>query len=135
MKTTVQIIKNNDVAEIYITAVPTLPVNGDTQDPELFCSIAEVLRQNRAHILQERIFVTDQARETAASARAKIYGELNDGVSPTWLVSGGASGSVLGIQVHAVAGCGTPDVLRLGHTPCGRIARIPGIAYLTLSNI
>jgi enamine deaminase RidA (YjgF/YER057c/UK114 family) len=69
------------------------------------------------------------------SFRTRIYNELDDGVSPTWLVSGGAGGSVVGIQVHAIAECGAPEVLTFNHTPCGRVARIPDLVYLTLSNI
>ncbi|MBN1456838.1 MAG: hypothetical protein JW912_03195 [Sedimentisphaerales bacterium] len=135
MKLNIQKIKTKNITEIYITAVPSLPLTGSTQNQELFCGIAEALRQNDAYILQERIFITEQTRETAASIRAKIYDELDDGVSPTWLVSEGADGSVMGIQVHAIAGCGAPDVLKFNQMLCGRVARIPDMAYLTLSNI
>ncbi len=135
VKLNIQTIKAKNVTEIYITAVQKTPLTANTRNHELFCCVADTLRQNDAHILQERIFITEQARETAASVRTKIYNELDDGVPPTWLVSRGAGGSVVGIQVHAIAECGAPDVLKFNRTPCGRVARIPDLVYLTLSNI
>ncbi len=135
VKLNIRTIKASDITEMYITAVPRLPLTGNTQNLELFCGVAEALKRNNAHILQERIFITEQTREKAASVRTKIYNELDDCVSPTWLVSGGAGGSVVGIQVHAIAECGAPDILTFNHTPCGRVVRIPELLYLTLSNI
>ena len=135
VKLNIHTIKSKNVIEIYITAVPRSHLSENTRNEELFCGISEALRQNNAHILQERIFITEQARETAATLRAKIYNELDDGVSPTWLVGGGAGGSVVGIQVHAIAECGAPEILKFNHMPCGRLARTPDMVYLTLSNI
>jgi enamine deaminase RidA (YjgF/YER057c/UK114 family) len=135
VKLSIRTIKASDITEMYITAVPRLPLTGNTQNQKLFCGIAEALRQNNAHILQERIFITEQTRETAASVRTKIYNELDDGVSPTWLVGGGTGSCVVGIQVHAIAECGAPEVLKFNRTPCGRVAKIPELLYLTLSNI
>jgi hypothetical protein len=45
VKLNIQTIKAKNVTEIYITAVPTLPLAGNTQNQELFCGTAEALRQ------------------------------------------------------------------------------------------
>lgn len=129
-------IKGNGMAEIYITAMPTPSPKTQAQSEELFDGVAGTLRESGARILQERVFGTAEALKAASSIRAKIYNELDDGVAPTWLVTPeGVNGPIAGIQVHAVAGCDKLDVLKSGDTPCGRIARIPGLTYLTLSSI
>ena len=53
VKLNIQTIKAKNVTEIYNTAVPTSPLTANTQNQELFCGIAEALRQNNAHILQD----------------------------------------------------------------------------------
>jgi enamine deaminase RidA (YjgF/YER057c/UK114 family) len=129
-------IKGSGVVEIYITATPVSSLKAQAQSEELFYGAAKTLRESGARTLQERIFGTAEALKAASSIRAKIYGELDDGVAPTWLVtSEGVNGPMAGIQIHAVAGCDKLDVLKSGDIPCGRIARIPGLAYLTLSSV
>jgi enamine deaminase RidA (YjgF/YER057c/UK114 family) len=136
MKIDIRTIKAGQAAEIYITATPTPQPQGHDQVEQLFTAIAKTLRSSNARIFQERVFTTAQALEKNRSTRARIYGDLDDGVSPTWLVaSEGLEGKIAGVQIHALAGCGSPQILKADNVPCGRIIRVPGMDYLTLSNI
>lgn len=129
-------INADRITEIYITAIPTPHTDTNSQTEELFTGISTALNASNAQILQERVFATENALETARSVRGKIYGHLDDGVNPTWLVvPNGINGQIAGIQVHAVSGCSTPQILEVDGIPCGRIVRTPKNAYLALSNI
>jgi enamine deaminase RidA (YjgF/YER057c/UK114 family) len=66
-----------------------------------------------------------------------MYGQLHDGLEPSWLqVPQGITGQIAGVQVHAVGGYQSPELIRLEDTPCGRVFRQPGGGgYITLSNI
>jgi enamine deaminase RidA (YjgF/YER057c/UK114 family) len=129
-------IQAGDVAEIYLTSKPFHTLDLQAQVEDLFSDIAGQLRANSARILQERIFVTQSAIKAVSSIREKGYGDLNDGVSPTWLVApAGINGSVAGVQIHAIRGYDTLDTLKSDNIPCGRLAMIPGLTYLTLSSI
>ncbi len=122
--------------EIYISAAPGKEMPLADQAREIFSGIHDVLRSNKARILQERVFCTRSAVQTLNTARDGIYGDLDDGVAPSFLVAcEGLSGPISGVQVHAVCGGGRPQVVDLDGVPCGRIFRVPGRAYLALSGV
>jgi enamine deaminase RidA (YjgF/YER057c/UK114 family) len=122
--------------DIYISATPGEEMTLQNQAREIFSRIHDILRSNQAHILQERVFSTQPAVETLRRARSAAYGDLDDGVAPSFLVaSEGLSGPIAGVQVHAVSSSGRPEVIELEGNLCGRILRVPGRAYLTLSGI
>jgi enamine deaminase RidA (YjgF/YER057c/UK114 family) len=122
--------------EIYISATPGEEMTLQDQAREIFSSIHDILRSNQAHILQERVFSTQPAVETLRRARSAAYGDLDDGVAPSFLVaSEGSSGPIAGVQVHAVRSSSKPEIIELEGKLCGRILRVPGRAYLTLSGL
>ncbi|MDD5327018.1 MAG: Rid family hydrolase [Phycisphaerae bacterium] len=128
-------VESPETTEIYISAVPKGNAPPKKQAEEIFSGIRKILRSKSAHILQERVFALGSAMETIRSVRLKEYGDIDDGVAPTFLVGKeGSSGPISGVQVHAVTGP-RPEVLRLDNKPCGRIFRTQGMAYLTLSDI
>jgi len=130
-----RIVESPEATEIYISAVPKGNATPQKQAEEIFAGIRKVLRSKSAYILQERVFAVGSAMETIRSVRSKEYGDIDDGVAPSFLVGKeGSSGPIAGVQVHAVSGS-KPEVLRLDKKPCGRIFRAPGRAYLTLSGI
>ncbi len=130
--------------ELYITARPEPGTAGGRNAKramgDLFDSIADTLRQHNAFVLQERVFAHESVMASLHDARASAFGDLADGVEPTWLaVPLGAYGSVAGVQVHAVAGCTRPDVLSVDGEPSGRLATFPAQTgpqrYLTGCNL
>jgi len=129
-------VKSALSTEIYISATPGKEMPLRDQAAELFSAIHDILRSNKAWILQERVFSTQTAVEALRRARAQAYGDLDDGVDPSFLVaSEGLSGPIAGVQVHAVSSDNRPRPVHLKGTPCGRILRLPGRAYLTLSSL
>ena len=128
-------VESPGATEIFITSTPQENAPLQDQAREIFAGISEILRVRDASILQERIFSTQAAAETLRKARAQVYGEIDDGVTPSFLVAAeGSSGPIAGVQVHAVSG-GKPEVIQLDANPCGRIFRSPRCSYLTLSYI
>jgi enamine deaminase RidA (YjgF/YER057c/UK114 family) len=129
-------IESTCATEIYLSATPANGVPLQEQAERVFSGIRDVLLLKKAHILEERIFSTPQAVETLRKARSEVYGDLDDGVDPSFLVATeGLSGPLAGVQVHAVSSDGKPEVIDLDGTRCGRILRVPGRAYLALSGI
>jgi len=129
-------VESPGATEIFITSTPRENAPIQDQAREIFAGISDVLRSRDASILQERIFSTQAAVETLRKARAQAYGDLDDGVSPSFLVAQeGLTGQVAGVQVHAVSGDSRPEVVQLDGNACGRILRSPGCTYLTLSYI
>jgi enamine deaminase RidA (YjgF/YER057c/UK114 family) len=129
-------IESAHATEIYLSATPTKDASLEEQAQQIFSGIRNTLLSKKACILEERVFSTPQAVETLREARSQAYGDLDDGVAPCFLVATeGLSGPLAGVQVHAVASGGRPDVIDLDGHPCGRILRVPGRAYLTLSCI
>ncbi len=129
-------VKSALSTEIYISATPGGEMPLQDQAREIFSGIHDVLRSSKARILQERVFCTRSAVQTLNTARDGIYGDLDDGVAPSFLVAcEGLSGPISGVQVHAVSGGGRPQVVDLDGVPCGRIFRVPGRAYLALSGV
>ena len=124
------------VGEIYITAVPTGRAPLDEQIKNIFSGIREAIKSNHAHILQERLFGTHEALRAAVRIRSDVYADIDDGVPPAMLKAGqGRTGPLAGVQVHAIAAPQPPKLIRLGRHLCGRVVRLPGRGYLTLSGI
>jgi enamine deaminase RidA (YjgF/YER057c/UK114 family) len=136
-------VESASTIEIYLSATPASGSPLREQAEEIFSGIRDALREEsiglllkKACILEERIFSTPQAVETLRKARSDVYGDLDDGVAPSFLVaSEGLSGPLAGVQVHAVSCEGRPEVIDLDGNRCGRILRVPGRAYLALSCI
>jgi enamine deaminase RidA (YjgF/YER057c/UK114 family) len=136
MQINTRTIKAKEAVEVYITALATPNKLAKLQTEELFSGIREALASNNARIFQERVFGTPNAIDIAHSIRTRIYGPFDDGVEPAWLaVPEGINGQLAGVQVYAVGGCGSPEILRLEGQPCGRILRNSRGEFLTLSGI
>ena len=124
------------IAEIYISATPTAKAPLEQQATEVFSGICDMLRSKRAFILHERILATQAAVETIRHLRSKIYGDLDDGVAPSFLIGReGATGPIAGVQLHAVICENAPDVLNWQGAKSGRIIQVPGRKYLALLGI
>lgn len=122
--------------ELYITARPAGQGNFQKQSPELMEAVADVLRQHRAHILQERIFATAEAMPSLIEARRQFFDGLQDGIEPTCLVvPENSRGAISGVQVHAVSGCQRPGVVMIGRRPAGRLLPCGGGSFLVGCNL
>ena len=129
-------VESASATEIYISATPGQAAPLQDQAREIFSGIRDILRSKNAFILQERVFSTLAATEILRRARSEAYGDLDDGVAPTYLVAAeGSSGPIAGVQVHAVSTENKPEVVNLDQNSCGRILRTPGCTLLTLSSI
>ncbi|MFZ2149180.1 MAG: Rid family hydrolase [Sedimentisphaerales bacterium] len=150
-------IESASATEIYISAVPGESASGRKQAQEIFSGISDILRSKKAYILQERVFAAQSAMEILSRERSRAYGDLDDGVAPSFLLAKeGLLGPVAGAQVHAISTNIQPEVVKLNGKLCGRILRTPAAptrvgrrggrsgrdpalrescTYLTLSNI
>jgi len=129
-------VESASATEIYISAVPAESASAQNQAEQIFSGISDILRSKKAHIFQERVFAAQSAMEILSRARSQAYADLDDGVAPSFLVAKeGLSGPIAGVQVHAISSDSRPEVISLDQTGCGRILRVSGRAYLTLSNI
>jgi enamine deaminase RidA (YjgF/YER057c/UK114 family) len=131
-------VESPAATEIYISAVPGEKAPLQEQVQEIFSGIRDILRSKRACILQERVFATQTVMEFVSRARSKAYGDIDDQVAPSFLVGvEGMFGPIAGVQVHAVSSDSSPEVINLKSASggCGRILRVPGRTYLTLSQL
>jgi enamine deaminase RidA (YjgF/YER057c/UK114 family) len=129
-------IESPAATEIYISASPDQNAPPDQQAQQIFSAVTNVLRSRKAAILQERIFAVQDVMKTLSDIRLRQYGVLDDGVAPSLLVCAeGLCGPIAGVQVHAIAADTSPTVIDFDGIRCGRILRVPGRTYLTLSNI
>jgi enamine deaminase RidA (YjgF/YER057c/UK114 family) len=129
-------IESSAATEIYITATPGENGPPLEQAREIFSGIRDILLSNKAHLLQERIFGTLSSMEQALRVRSEEYGDIDDGVTPSALFGKeDMCAPIAGVQVHAVSSDTKPEALDLDGTLCGRILRMPGHTYLTLSDI
>ncbi len=117
-----RVLEGERGGEVYLTARP----GGDPAPA--FGDIARALRSLGARIFAERWFASADIVDAALAARARAYGELDDGVPPTVLVAAGTRGLVAGIQVHAMRGAA--EVVHLQGRPCGRLLRRGGARWL-----
>jgi enamine deaminase RidA (YjgF/YER057c/UK114 family) len=134
----VRTTESTDGAEVFLTAVPEPATEPARQAEEVFSAIQSRLAGLGARLLQERVFADEQALPSIASIRAEVYGALDDGVPPAWLVSPpGEHGPVAGVQVHAaVAKDGRkPDVVILDGRAVGRHLDLGRWGLVTLSGV
>ena len=129
-------VESEGVIEIYLSATPAEEAPLQEQAQKIFSDIRDALLSAKAFILEERIFSTPEAVETLRKTRSEAYGDLDDGVAPSFLVATeGLSGPLAGVQVHAVSCDSRPEVIDLDGNQCGRILRVSGRAYLALTYI
>ena len=136
IKIDIRNIESAQASELYITATPVGTASVQVFWEELFSGIREAIVSHKAYILQERLFATQDAIESAPQIRANIYGDIDDGVAPSYLVcKEGLGEPIAGIQVHAIICDSAPEVIVLDGEPCGRVVDIENRKYLTLSAI
>jgi len=129
-------VRGSSAIEIYVSAAPKDCASAQSQILEMFAGIREILSEEHASILQERIFTVAGALNIVSAARAEAYGDVDDGVAPSLLTGRrGRHGDIAGVQVHAVACSSRPEAVVVDGKRCGRILRMPGGAYVTLSGI
>lgn len=129
-------VESPAATEIYVSAIPEENVPLQQQAEQIFSGIQQILISKQAHILQERVFGTQNAMEVLSQVRSRVYGDIDDGVAPSFLVcEEGMSGPFAGVQVHAIISDSKPEVIKLDNVPCGRIVSLPACKYLTLSGI
>jgi enamine deaminase RidA (YjgF/YER057c/UK114 family) len=122
--------------EIYISAVAEQNAPPQQQAGQILSAIAETLRSKNAAVLQERIFATQAVIDVVSKLRSKAYADIDDGVTPSLLLcTEEPSGPVAGAQVHAIIAETEPEPIDFEQAACGRILRLPGRTYLTLSNL
>jgi len=129
-------VESSAAAEFYLTAVPSPSTSASRQGRDVFAAIRRVLSAADARILQERVFATAGSVDELAAARAEEYEALDDGTPPAWLAAtGGATGPLSGVQVHAVRSDQSARTLTLGGQARGRVLPIPGGQFVTLSGL
>jgi len=129
-------VRSNQADEMYISATPNVTAPILEQWKEIFSRIRDILLSKKAYILQERIFGTKDAIESAYKQRLENYGVLDDKVPPAFLVcKEGLGGPAAGVQVHAIRCKNKPQVIYFDNNPSGRIVRTPDRTFLALSAI
>ncbi len=135
MPTSVYRLQSENAAELYITAIPS---RGDAADQasEVFAAVAQVVRESGGRIFQERVFFAPGNIEAVRSARARAYGNLDDGIFPALLhMAGNADGPIGGAQVHVLV-CDDPiELIELDGQRCGRVVRAADMAMLALAGL
>ncbi len=127
---------SDGVAELYLTAVPSTKKSAEQQAEEVFSGISEILQDKKARIFQERVFAIEGDIDVIKSLRSKYYGDLDDGIEPSWLVvTEGISGPVAGVTVHAIIGADSAEILQLDNVPYGRVFKASGIEWLAISGV
>ena len=132
MELDVRGIESNVGREIYITARPEPGRSLIEQGHEAFGGIAAVLRAQGAWICQERVFTSKGGMELLSPVRGQAYGELDDGVDPTWLVAG-PDPALRGVQVYALTLPARPKPLAVDAVPYGRLIQHAGCRWVTAS--
>ena len=133
MRIDVRQIGSDQAGELYIHACPRPGAPVADQADEVFAALAHVLRQRGGRIVEERIFGLAGRMPVISAARARAYGDLDDGVRPTLLaVPAGDRGELAGVFLHAVLGV-QPGRVELDGQFCGRVLDLPAGRYVTLS--
>ena len=110
--------------ELYITAVPTPGGSPQDQAREIFDEVRRILSDNNARLLQERVFASRDAMAVIPSIRTEVYGDLDDGVPPSWLLTPRTEiGETAGVQIHAVRTDSPISIVELAGRPAGRIVK------------
>jgi enamine deaminase RidA (YjgF/YER057c/UK114 family) len=121
-------------SEIYISATPRQNASLQEQARDVFSKIGNMLRSQNAHILRERIFTSEKATQDISHIRARAYGDIDDGVAPCILIGKKEmTGPITAVQVHAISSEHRPEMFDVDGSLCGRILRLSGCTYLTLS--
>lgn len=129
-------VESPEATEIYISATPGQNAPPQEQAGEIFSAIAETLRSKRSQILHERIFTTQTATQELSRQRKEAYGDMDDGVAPSFLVGReDMIGPIAGVQVHAIVSDTKAEVIHLDRSPRGRVLHTPDHTYLTLSGV
>ncbi len=105
----IRTVRSSEATELYITAMPGSGAAAE-QATDLYRRIAAELRREDAAITGERIFAGESAFADVLPARAAALGDIDDGVKPSLLLACEHDG-ILGVQVHAISGIGSPAVL------------------------
>ncbi len=135
VKLNTYIAQSNAAGELYITATPGANASVHRQAEEIFSEIRQLISK-KARIFQERVFCTPNTADKIAKIRSKIYGDIDDGVTPAFLVGKkGSDGPIAGVQVHAIISAEKPQVITIDGKKSGRVIRVPGKTYLSLSGI
>jgi enamine deaminase RidA (YjgF/YER057c/UK114 family) len=122
--------------EIYISATLEYRTPAKDKLAEMFAGIGKILAHEHANILEERVFADNIILADISAARKGSYDEMDNCVEPSFLTGmESRHGHIVGVQVHAVAGVNRPEVVKIDGRACGRILRMPGGEYLTLSGI
>ncbi len=131
-----RIAESPEATEVYLWAAADSALSLEQQARDAFTRIRDRLLSMKACIIQERVFCAVETAGMLRTVRGQVYGELDDGVEASYLVSQ-AEGACpfVGVQVHAVAGVSDVEVVRLGQAACGRVVRMSDRGYLTLSAI
>jgi len=123
-------------SEIYISATPKQNASLQEQARDVYSKIGDVLRSKNACILRERIFTPEKVTQDLLRIRSRAYSDIDDGVAPSVLIGKPEmTGPITAVQVHAICSDSRPEVVCLEGIPTGRILRLPGCTYLTLSSI
>jgi len=129
-------IESSVATEIYITATPKEDAPLLHQAQQLFSGIRDILRAQKASILQERVFITQRQTEEFLPIRSDIYGDIDDGVVPSVLCGRrGLLVPAIAVQLHAIRGAASKEIIEVDGIPRGRILRTSGHTYLTLSSV
>ena len=64
------------IGEVFVTVDPG---PGEASAEQCFSTVARVLADSDARIVEERVFVTPGCWEEVLAARASVYGDLDDG--------------------------------------------------------
>lgn len=132
----IQSLESRGATELYVTATPEQNAPMQKQAEDIFWAIRDTLAARGARILQERVFLDPRAAQEISSIRSQAYGDISDGVTPSFLVGKeGEYDRLVGMQVHAIAAETKPEVILLDGTPHGRLTRTPAGTWLTLSRI
>lgn len=122
--------------ELYVTAMPKNRVHTRKETTEILASVKETLKSSQASVFQERIFTTQEEKENVLKAYRDVYGNNNNDVPPSILIGKqGKGGALSGMQVHAVVCDGKPEALKLDGQALGRILKLQGQIYVTLSGV
>ena len=132
----VRSIRSHQAAEIYISVTPVKKSPAQELWREIFAAVRKVLLEKNAFIIQERIFGTAEALKIAPAARSEIYGSIDDGVPPAYLVCKELQlGQIGGVQVYACVSNAKPQIVSFKEVSCGRILKLTDRSFLALSAI
>ena len=137
MQVDVRAVESNDATEVFITAEPSAPASAGDQARTVFTAVRDALRDADARIFTERIFAMPATLEVIGPVRSDCYGDLDDGVAPTWLVTPqGLRGPIAGVFVHALRSGKPPVAFPQNHPkPCGRSYNAGDRTYINLSGV